>query len=138
MSRIRIDHHPSRRQLAVFGLVWLAFFGIVGWIVLAKLNSVQAATLVWVVAVAVPAVGAVVPGLLRIVYLAMAFAAFPIGFVLSYTILAVVYYGVMTPTGLLMRLFGHNSMHRQFDLGAKTYWLQREQTEDIRRYFRQY
>ena len=138
MSLIRIDHFPPRRQLAVFGLIWIVFFGVVGWIVLGHFNSVLAATVVWAVAVAVPAVGAAVPGLLRIVYVAMAYAAFPIGFVLSHIILAVVYYGVLTPTGLLMRLFGHDPLRRQVDPEAKTYWIKHEQPEDISRYFRQF
>jgi hypothetical protein len=138
MSLIRIDHDPSRRQLAVFGLLWAVFFGVIGWIVWAKTDSLAPAGIVWTAAAVVPLLGAVVPGLMRIVYLAMAYVAFPIGFVLSHVILALVYYLVLTPIGLLMRLFGYDPMHRRFDPDASTYWVTRQQDGDVERYFRQF
>jgi len=138
MSLIRIDHHPSRRQLAVFAVIWGVFFGVLGWIALGRSGSVRFAARLWIAAVAVPLLGAAVPQLLRIVYLAMAYAAFPIGFVLSHLILALVYYLLITPIGLLMRLFGYDPMCRRFDPQRKTYWVEREQEEGTERYFRQF
>lgn len=138
MSLIRIDHHPSRRQLAVFGVIWAVFFGVVGWIVLRRTGSLPATGAIWTMAAAVPLVGAAVPELLRIVYLGMAYATFPIGFVLSHVIVALVYYLVLVPTGLLMRLFGYDPMYRRFDREAETYWIARKPDEDVKRYFRQF
>ncbi|MBN2476926.1 MAG: hypothetical protein JXB62_20125 [Pirellulales bacterium] len=138
MSLIRIDHHPSRRQLAQFGLLWLVFFGAVGGIVLGKWGSVSAAGVVWAAAVVVPVVGWIVPPIMRIVYVGMAYAAFPIGFVLSHVILALVYYVVLTPIGLLMRLFGYDPMRRRFEPDTESYWLPHEPDDRPDRYFRQY
>ena len=138
MSLIRIDHNPSRRQLAVFGAIWAVFFGGLGVIVLGRSGWLPAAVVVWVVAVIVPAIGAGVPEFMRLVYLGMAYAAFPIGFVLSHLMLAAAYYLVMTPIGLLMRLFGHDPMRRRFDADAETYWVEREAKSDVDRYFRQF
>ena len=137
MSLIRINKNPSRRELAVFGLIWLVFFGIVGAIVWSKSDLATAASIIWAVAVVVPVVGWMVPSLMRIVYLGMTYASLPIGFVVSHVILAIVYYLVMTPIGLVMRMFGHDPMQRRFDRDAKTYWIPREQPEQIERYFRQ-
>lgn len=137
MSLIRINKNPSRRELALFGLIWLVFFGVVGGIAWGKSESASVASAIWAMAVVVPAVGWIVPSLMRIVYLGMCYASFPIGFVVSHVILAIVYYLVMTPIGLLMRMFGHDPMQRRFDRDAKTYWIPREQPEQIERYFRQ-
>ena len=137
MGIIRINKDPSRRELALFGLIWLVFFGVVGWIVLGKTYSMPVASAIWGIAVVVPVVGWIVPAVMRVVFLGMSYAAFPIGFVLSHVILAIVYYLVITPTGLLMRLFGYDPMHRRFDPDAETYWHGREQPERIERYFRQ-
>jgi hypothetical protein len=138
MGLIKINKNPSRRQLLVFGGLWVVFFCILGGIVLRKTHWMPAAAAVWTLAVAVPVVGSLVPGAMRIVYLGMTYAAFPVGFVLSHVILAAVYYLVLTPTGLLMRLFGYDPMHRRFDPHAPTYWVPRDEEHDVGRYFRQF
>jgi len=40
--------------------------------------------------------------------------------------LAILFYGVVTPTGLLMRLFGKDPLRLRFDREAKSYWIARE------------
>jgi hypothetical protein len=138
MSLIRIEHHPTRRQLNAFGLVWLAFFGIFGGVVAGRGGPPVVASACWIAAVAVPAIGWLVPGFMRIVYLGMAYAAFPLGFVVSHVLLAAVYYLLLTPTGVAMRVLGYDPMSRRFDPSAKSYWIPREAEEDAERYFRQF
>jgi hypothetical protein len=135
---IRIEHQPSRRQLAVFGLLWLAFFSILGWLAWRRTGSLAAAGAFWAIGAAIPAVGRAWPGGLRIVYLLAAYATFPVGLVVSFVILALVYYFVLTPTGLVLRLSGYDPMQRRFDRSAKTYWTPREQEKTTERYFRQF
>ena len=138
MGLIRINTTPSRRDLTVFGLIWVVFFGVIGTTVLGRGGPRTAALVIWGLALGVPALGMLAPGFLRLVYIGMAYLAFPIGFVLSHVILALVYYGVMTPTGLLMRPFGYDPMHRRFDPGAETYWAKRDEEANVERYFRQF
>jgi len=78
------------------------------------------------------------PGLMRIVYLTGAYAALPIALVISHLMLAVVYYLLLTPTGVLMRLLGHDPLARRFDASAQTYWRPRHRAENVARYFRQF
>lgn len=138
MGLIRINKNPSRKQLAVFGLTWLVFFGVVGGIVLARTHVLWAGIAVWLAAALVPAIGLLAPPFLRIVYLALCYAAAPIGVVVSLALLAVVYYGVVTPMGWLMRALGHDPMARRFDPDAETYWVPRTPPEGAERYFRQF
>ncbi len=138
MGLVRIDHDPSWKQLGLFGVIWLVFFGALGGIVLKSGGSLSAARSVWGLAVVVPLVGWMIPSFMRIVYVAMAYAAFPIGFGVSHLILIIVYYLVLTPTGLLMRLFRYDPVARRFDVDAETYWCPREQDENPERYFRQF
>jgi len=39
--------------------------------------------------------------------------------------LGILFYGVVTPTGLLMRLFGKKPLALDFDRDAPSYWIQR-------------
>jgi hypothetical protein len=54
-------------------------------------------------------------------------------------VLALVYYGVLTPIGLVMKLFGYDPMKKRFDSGAATYWVKRPgEKTGPKRYFRQF
>jgi len=137
LSIIRIHRDPTRRELSVFGLVWLLFFGAVAGLLWSRGGAGLVALGMGAAAAIVPLVGLLCPRFLRIVYLGMAYAAFPIGFVVSYLLLAVVYYLVLTPTGLLMRALGHDPMGGRFDRDAASYWVPREGPPSADRYFRQ-
>jgi len=48
-----------------------------------------------------------------------------LGRIVSPLVLAVIFFGVFTPVGALMRLFGRDAMARRFAPERKTYWLER-------------
>jgi hypothetical protein len=135
---IRIERNPSRRQLRVFGLSLLAFCGLVGGVWWWKTGSLAEAGVFWAIGAAAPALGEIWPRGLRLAYLAASYATFPIGWGVSHLILAVVYYLLLFPIGLVLRLRGYDPMQRRFDQNAKSYWTHREREEGTERYFRQF
>ncbi len=68
--------------------------------------------------------GLVRPGAIRPVYLGMMALAKPIGHVIGLALLAVVYYGVLTPIAWLFRAIGRDGLGR-FRTGSETYWVDR-------------
>jgi len=67
------------------------------------------------------------------------YAAFPIGWTVSHVLLAVVYFAVLTPTGLGLRLLGYDPMSRRDRSEEKTsYWERECAPENRERYFRQF
>ena len=50
-------------------------------------------------------------------------AAFPIGWVVSHALMAAIYYLVITPMAVAMRLLGRDPLDRRFDRDATTYWV---------------
>jgi 8-oxo-dGTP pyrophosphatase MutT (NUDIX family) len=46
--------------------------------------------------------------------------------IVSPVVLALMFYAVMTPIGLLMRLFGKRPLHLKFDENAGSYWIRRD------------
>ncbi len=137
MRLIKINHDPSGRQLAVFGVVWMLFFVLIGALLQGRGAQQPVVLIVWAMAVAVPAIGWISTGFLRIVYLTMTYLAFPIGFVVSHLLLATIYYAVLTPIGLMMRMFRYDPMNRSFDAKADSYWIARDTDRDVKQYFRQ-
>ena len=72
------------------------------------------------------------------IYLLLTVVSYPIGFVLSYVVMAVMYYAVITPVGLIFKIIGRDPMRRAFDPAAPTYWIRRRPPAGARRYFRQF
>ena len=139
MAVIEINRNPTRRQLNQFGFIWLGFLVLFGAIARFKLDAPNLALGLWVAALVVPVVGWLIPSVMRAVFLGMSYAAWPIGFVVSHVILALVYYLVFTPVGLAMRIFGYDPMKRRFDDAAPSYWVVRDPAVTApKRYFRQF
>ena len=104
---------------------------------LAVRGRVPAAFGVGSLAFIVPAIGLVKPSILRGAFLTLSYLTWPIGWVVSHVILAIVYYAVLTPIALLLRLFKYDPLTRRMDRGASTYW-KPVSTSPIERYFRQH
>jgi len=139
MSIVEINRDPSRKQLNQFGFIWLGFLTFFGAIAFFKFGNSALAFVLWVLALVVPIIGWLIPAFMRFVFLGMSYLAWPIGFVVSHVILALVYYLVFTPIGLVMRIFGYDPMGRAFDPEAASYWVRREEIgTDPQRYFRQF
>jgi len=136
---IEINRNPSTRQLRQFAALWFPAFGaLVGFLLFRRLESHMPAVLVWTTAAVVSLVGLASPRFMRWVYVGMMTLTFPIGWVISNVILIVVYYLVLTPIGLAMRLAGRDPMQRRLERDARSYWLARSAQTPTARYFRQY
>ena len=139
MSLMEVDWHPGTRQLRVFGLSAVAA-SIVLALVLVFLWGV---VLVW--AAIVLAVGAAIalcslvwPRAARILYVALTLLGLPIGFAVSFILLAAFYSLLLTPVGLLFRLIGRDPLHhRHFDHSGQSYWVPHRPSGSLDRYFHQ-
>jgi hypothetical protein len=137
MALIEINRNPTRRQLGWFAGLWLVVLGMLGAAAWSR-PAPGAAAALWFLAVAVPALGLLRPAVLRTIYLALAHATYPIGFAVSHVILAAVYFLVLTPIGLLVRLLGHDPLGLRRGWSAGSFWQRRAPVTDRTRYFRQY
>jgi hypothetical protein len=137
MSLIRLNLNPSARDLRVFSVLWLVFlggFGAIAW----HRGATNAALVWWLVAVAVAVPGMILPRLVRLVYLAATYAAWPVGYVVSTVILAAFYFLVLLPVGVIMRGLGRDPLDRRFDPKRTSYWEARGPAPSASSYFRQY
>lgn len=135
MALLELNLAPHRRQLRTFGLAAAVLAGVLAalcW----RTAPVGAMTLAAVAMLSL-AVSLLAPGLLRWPFIVATLIAWPLGFVLSWVLLAAVYYGVFTPIGLARRLFG-DSLERTLDPAASTYWKQRPAPRSADSYFRQH
>jgi hypothetical protein len=123
--------------LLVFALAWLVLAGLAGLALWIKGRHPEA-LVCWVAALGVPAAGAGWPGGLRLLYVGLSYATYPIGFAVSSLVLVLLYYAVLTPIGLILRLCGHDPLQRRFDPRSASYWHKRPGPRSPDSYFRQY
>ena len=76
--------------------------------------------------------------LTKVLYIGILVVTLPIGWVVSHVALVIVYYLVLTPTGLACRLMRRDPLKRRFDDKATTYWIPHTPPDDVKRYLNQY
>jgi hypothetical protein len=110
----------TRRQLRDFGLLVGGIFGVIGlWPLLWRQQSPRLWALALAVALVLPALMA--PPILAPAYRAWMKLAEVLAWVNTRIVLGVVFYGIVTPIGLVMRLTGRDPMRRRFDQAGETY-----------------
>jgi hypothetical protein len=139
MALIEINWNPTRSQLRQFAGIWFpAFWAVVGGFIWYQAGELPTAIIViWSVAAAISLAGLTDPRWIRPVFTAWMRLAYPIGWVVSHSLLALIYFLVITPIGLIMRLFGRDPMQRRFNRSAPTYWVPHNPGGALARYFRQ-
>jgi hypothetical protein len=117
-----IPFAPPSRTLRQFAGLWVAFFGgLSAWQGFARGHTAAAAVLA-AVAVLVGPLGLIRPQAVRWIYVGWMVAVFPVGWVLSRLVLAVMFFGVVTPVALVFRLLGRDALHRRARPAATSYW----------------
>lgn len=130
--------HPDERQLRQFATVGLlpatAIAAGLAW----RWSGGTAAAIIAAGGVTLCLLGWLRPRALWPVFLTWMAAVWPLGWLLGLLLLAFTFYLVITPLGLVLRLFGHDPLGRRRDAGAETYWRPARGAEDRARYFRQF
>ena len=143
---LEIDLRPDARKLRAFGWVALAVFGMLGaltWYArgpLAGLGGVREPVALGLLALALVsgALSLLYPRGNRALYLALVVLGYPFGLVLSYALLALIFYGVFTPLGLVLRALGKDPLQRRSDSARSSYWTTPERPRDKASYFRMF
>lgn len=128
----------TSRELLWFGPLFAAFAALLGWIALRKCNAPGVALGTGAVAAGVIVVYYLIPSLRRRIFGAWLALVFPLGWLLSHVILGIVFYLVVLPIGLALRLFGYDALRRCMDRKASTYWIERASSTRPERYFKQF
>lgn len=139
MAVIEINWQPTRTDLRVFGAGLTVFCLVLGgWLFGADGKFGVAESVMVAVGGLTGATTWLVPSGLYPIYCVFMVVTYPIGWVMSHIILAIVFYGVFTPIGWILRALGRDPMQRGWDADAETYWISHKAKESTEDYFRQF
>ena len=134
---IAIQWNPERKQLRQFAGIWFpAFCALVGWSIARKTGHRHEVEVGWAIAGILSIAGLVYPSLIRPIFVGLILLTYPIGWVVSHVLLGVIFYGVVTPIGMILRLTGHDPLQLKAPLG-NSLWKSPVGKTDPARYLRQ-
>lgn len=126
--------NPSRSQLRRFA--WVTALGLA--VLACRRDQFAWALALQAAAGLVFAVGTLWPATVRWLFITLTTITFPIGWVISRLVLALVYFGLITPLALVFRSLGRDALQRRFQPKADTYWQPCSRQQGTDRYFRQF
>lgn len=144
---VEINFRPDARILRQFGWIALGGFGLLAlcawnqWLVFRHLSDGAREPVALALAglgVLSAAFSLLFPKANAPLFVGLSVVAFPIGFVLSYVVMATLFYVVIAPVGLALRLVGKDPMDRRFLPDAPTYWVDARPARAKRDYFKQF
>ena len=139
MLLTEINWKPNRKELRNFGIVSLIASALISLLLyLLKGLGIQWATIIFVAGFIVFLTSFISRKVTRVIYLGLILVTLPIGLVVSFTLLALFYFLLLTPVGLFFRLLGRDPLHRKYDSNADTYWITRRGPDSPDRYFHQF
>jgi hypothetical protein len=139
MSLIEINWHPNRKELRNFGIIALIATAVIS-LVLHLLKDLGSP---WILIIL--GIGFVIflsslisTKITWIIYIGLILVTFPIGWVMSFILMAIFYFLIITPIGLFFRLIGRDPLCRKFDPDAGSYWQAHRKPENLDSYFHQF
>lgn len=139
MALIKLNLNPTDKDLRLFALAALiASLLLTVILYLAKGLAMKWCVVIVAIGGAIFLSGIVSITLIRWIYLALTLLTFPIGLVISFIVLGVFYYVLLTPLGLIFRLIGRDPLQRKFEKTANSYWIPHRPCENNERYFSQF
>ena len=137
---MKIDLSPDERTLRFFGFFSVFGFGFMALILHWKFGAPNGLVFGLVGLGVVQALAAWVELLvvIRPVYVVMSVLGMIIGAVLGPILLALIYYGMITPFALWFRLIGRDYLQRRRGAEASSYWRIRQGSRSASSYLRLY
>ncbi len=113
-----------------FGITMGIILSIIGFFLLWKKNNNY--NYILFLAAAFFITGLILPSILRPIYKAWMALAVVMNFIMTRVIMAVIFYLIVTPIGLIASLTGKKFLDMKIDKSAKSYWIVREKTSKLK------
>lgn len=142
-----INFNPTKKDLRNFGFLALVAFGLVGGLVYWKRglfgfdfgNATETVSYVlWGLGLLSGFFSIAMPAANRALFVTLSLITYPIGFVVSHVVMAIIFFVIITPVGLLFRVLGRDPLHRKLDRSAESYWAPHVARNDKASYFKQF
>ena len=131
-----IPFQPPTRTLRVFGFgLAILLTGFASWQYFVE-DRATIALVQATLAVVIGIVGWTKPSVLQPIFVGWMIAIFPANWLVTYFLLACMFYLMITPLGLFFRLIGRDFLDRRIRPDQETYWSTKPTRDDVESYLR--
>jgi hypothetical protein len=130
--------NPTERMLRQFAGIWIPFFGAAAAIQQFLYHRHQIAVILVILAVTIGPLGLAWPRAIKPVFVGWMTLAYPVGWMVSRVILGILFLGLFTPVGWLLRKSGKDELGLKRRPHAQTYWLPKPAASDKSKYLSQF
>lgn len=138
MALVSLNLKPKKEFLRDFGDISLAMLTVLGlfffWLDKVSTRGLIVFCIVGLVFYTASRISSV---LIKPVYLTLIVVTFPIGWIVSHLVMAIFYYGVITPVAMFFKFRKRDVLCRSYDKQAETYWLKYDKKRTQKDYFNQ-
>ena len=133
-----VYREPSSRDMTILALLFLVLPGVIGAYLLFWKGAWSGS--LWMAVGAFLSMCRLVPPLFRVIYRLWIGFSVILGYFVSRIVLTVIFFLVITPTGLIMRMVGKDPMERKRDPTVSSYWIRKDDSQEtsIERYEKQF
>jgi hypothetical protein len=124
------ERECAAKELRKFSFTLFCILGFLGGLVLWRKG--ETGLLFWGIGFVILLMGLLRPTLLGPIHKGWMGMSFAMGLLMSHFILALMYYLVFTPVGLVMKTLGRDPLRLKHDQNAKSYWIKRPRMEFTR------
>ena len=127
-------NRQKKKQLRQFGLMVGSVLVLIGLWKLYQGKHETVRLILWSVGGLLITAGVIVPKLLTPVYWLWMKLAHLLGWVNTRLLLGIVFFVIITPMAIVMKIFGRDALNRKIDKGTDSYWLPRPPITSIKEY----
>ena len=139
MALLEVNWKPTSRELRQFALIWFPLACLmIGLMIWRATGSFAWGAVPVGVALILAPIAFWNLAFARRLFVGWMIAVYPLGWTISHLLMATIYFLLITPMGLLMRLFSRDSMGTKFDETRESYWTEHQSPKNKQQYFRQY
>ncbi|WP_345685520.1 SxtJ family membrane protein [Novipirellula caenicola] len=135
MALFDLNTDPSSSTKRWFGASLSTLLLIVAYLV--QYRAANVSMILAIAGVMVAVVYYAVPGTRVRLIRAWQYATYPVAWVISHLLLGTVFFGIVLPTGIVLRLLGYDPL-RLKKRNSKSNWMARGDAPEISRYFKQF
>ena len=128
--------YPNKKELRQFAVVSLFGFGLLGFVAHLRFGLEITAYVLWAFGGLTFLIGLVSHKAVLLIYLALMAITSPIGWLISNLFLRILFYGIITSLGLILRLFGRDPLRLKRPQ-TDSYWLEKKRSTTAASYYRQ-
>ena len=139
MAIIEVNWNPNKKELNIFiTAIALVLLVLISMLCVFKKLDIKWCVLFYCLAATIFIISVIFNKIAKIIYRIFVTAGLPLGYIISFVLMGLFYFLIITCFSIVFRIIGRDPLYRNFDLNMDSYWSPHESTDDTKRYFSQF